>query len=209
MNLQLALDTCNIKEAIEIIKEVYEYIEIVEIGTPMIIDYGMEPVRRLAGQFGDKMILADTKIMDAGEYEAEKAFLAGAKIVTVMGITNDETIIGAVKAAKRYNGKILADMMCVQKLSERAKKLLEIGVDYICVHTAVDVQKTESPFESLAIVEEVVGSKYCAIAGGINEKSIIKVAKYNPEIVIVGNGITGQKDRRASAKNIHNILCEN
>jgi 3-hexulose-6-phosphate synthase len=206
MKLQLALDTCNTEEALQIVGEVESSIDIVEIGTPMILEYGMEPVRKVSAQYPNKWVIADTKIMDAGEFEAEIAFNAGASIVSVMGITNDETIKGAVKAAKKANGKVLADMMCVTNLEERAKELVELGVDYICVHTAHDVQGTQSPFASLARVQRSVGSKKCAIAGGINKESVNKVIEYNPEVVIVGNGITGQVDKAEVAKTISDIL---
>lgn len=206
MKLQLALDTCNTDEALQIVGEVESSIDIVEIGTPMILEYGMEPVRKVSAQYPNKWVIADTKIMDAGEFEAEIAFNAGASIVSVMGITNDETIKGAVKAAKKANGKVLADMMCVTNLEERAKGLVELGVDYICVHTAHDVQGTQSPFASLARVQRSVGSKKCAIAGGINKESVNKVIEYNPEVVIVGNGITGQVDKAKVAKTISDIL---
>lgn len=206
MKLQLALDTCNTAEALQIVGEVESSIDIVEIGTPMILEYGMEPVRKVSAQYPNKWVIADTKIMDAGEFEAEIAFNAGASIVSVMGITNDETIKGAVKAAKKANGRVLADMMCVTNLEERAKELVELGVDYICVHTAHDVQGTQSPFASLARVQRSVGSKKCAIAGGINMESVNKVIEYNPEVVIVGNGITGQVDKAEVAKTISDIL---
>jgi 3-hexulose-6-phosphate synthase len=206
MKLQIALDTCDTKEALAILYDIADYIDVIEIGTPMIIDYGMEPVRAISKEFPNKLVLADTKIMDAGEFEAEIAFKAGAQIVTIMGITHDETIKGAVKAAKNVNGKILADMMCVQNLEERAKELVELGVDYICVHTAFDVQDTQSPFDSLSRVQKTVGSQHSAIAGGININSVDKVVRFKPEIVIVGNGITGQEDRKESAINIKQLL---
>jgi len=206
MKLQIALDTCNTKEALAILHDVADYIDVIEVGTPMIIEYGMEPIRAISKEFTNKLVLADTKIMDAGEFEAELAFKAGAQIVTVMGITHDETIKGAVKAAKNGNGKILADMMCVQNLEERSQELVNLGVDYICVHTAFDVQGTQSPFDSLSRVQRIVGSQHSAIAGGININSVDKVVPFKPEIIIVGNGITGQEDRKESAKNIKQLL---
>lgn len=208
MKLQLALDTCNTEEALNIIQKVYDFVDIVEVGTPIIIHYGMEPVRILKNAYPEKTILADVKIMDAGEYEAKIAFESGADIVTVMGVTHDKTIEGAVKAASEFGGKILADMMTVKNLEERAKQLLELGVHYICVHVGVDAQSTESPFESLKRIQKAVGSEFCAIAGGINQTSVTQVLDYLPGIVIVGNGITGQMDQRESASMIYKLLNE-
>ena len=39
-------------------------------------------------------VLCDAKIMDAGAYEAQLAYDAGADYVTVLGITDDLTIKG-------------------------------------------------------------------------------------------------------------------
>lgn len=41
MKLQLALDLVNIPEAIELIKEVEASIDVVEIGTPVVINEGL------------------------------------------------------------------------------------------------------------------------------------------------------------------------
>ena len=45
----------------------------------------MEPVRRIKERFPCLEVLCDTKIMDAGAYEARLAFEAGADYVTVLG----------------------------------------------------------------------------------------------------------------------------
>lgn len=45
MELQLALDLVNIPEAIELVKEVEEHIDIVEIGTPVVINEGLHAVK--------------------------------------------------------------------------------------------------------------------------------------------------------------------
>ena len=100
MKLQIALDTLTLKECIELLDETKDYIDIVEVGTPFIIEKGMKPVKKFSKRYKDLEILADTKIMDAGELEAEIAFKAGADIVTVLGVTHDETVQGALKAAK-------------------------------------------------------------------------------------------------------------
>ncbi len=207
MKLQLSLDTVDIQTALRIIEKTVESINIVEIGTPMIIEYGMEPVRAVKARFPGLCVLADTKIMDAGAYEAKMAFDAGADIVSVMGFSHDETIAGAVESAKKAGGEILADMMCVPDMAARAKRIVELGARYVCVHTAVDVQSTSDPYEELVVVQKAVGSAHAAIAGGISVKSVGKVLPYKPEIVIVGGGITSQPDIAAAAAAIRKALA--
>ena len=49
MELQLALDLVNISEAKEVVQEVQEYIDIVEIGTPVVINEGLKAVKEIKG----------------------------------------------------------------------------------------------------------------------------------------------------------------
>ena len=60
-------------------------VDIVEIGTPLLIAEGLGAVRAVCSAHPGMIVLADTKIMDAGGYEARLAFEAGADIVTVLG----------------------------------------------------------------------------------------------------------------------------
>ena len=84
MKLQLALDDITLEDAIALVHRVHDYVDIIEIGTPFVIAYGMEAVRVMKKEFPEKELLADLKIMDAGDYEAEEALQAGADYVTVV-----------------------------------------------------------------------------------------------------------------------------
>lgn len=75
MKLQLALDLVNIPQAIELVKEVQEYVDVVEIGTPVVINEGLRAVKEVKEAFLNLTVLADLKIMDAAGYEASKFWL--------------------------------------------------------------------------------------------------------------------------------------
>ncbi len=140
MELQLALDLVNIPEAKDVVREVQDHIDIVEIGTPVVINEGLKAVKEIKESFPSLKVLADLKIMDAGAYEVMKASEAGADIITVLGATDDETIKGAVEEAKKQGTKILVDMINVKEIGKRAEEIDALGVDYICVHTGYDLQ---------------------------------------------------------------------
>jgi len=203
MRLQLALDDISLEDGICLLETLGDTIDIVEVGTPMIIAYGMEAVRTIRRRFPKLTITSDAKIMDAGEYEASQCFEAGADIVTVMGFTHDATVSGAVAAASKFGGAVMADLMCVEDLAERASALKELGVRYACVHTAVDVQNTENPYTALARIRSALPGDHCCIAGGISAQTIPEIAGHNPAIVIVGGGITKAGDPAAVAREIH------
>ena len=207
MKLQIALDTLTLKECIELLDETKDYIDIVEVGTPFIIEKGMKPVKKFSKRYKDLEILADTKIMDAGELEAEIAFKAGADIVTVLGVTHDETVQGALKAAKKYGGKIMIDMIGVNNIEERAKELEDMGVDYICVHTAFDIQSTgHNPLEELKRVNKVITKSKTAVAGGVKLETVDEIVSEGVDVAVVGGAISNASDRVLAAKQIKERL---
>lgn len=140
MKPQLALDLVNIPQAKELVKEVEAYVDIVEIGTPVVINEGLRAVKEIKEAFPNLQVLADLKIMDAGGYEVMKASEAGADIITVLGVSDDSTILGAVQEARKQNKKIMVDMINVKNMEERAQEIDALGVDYICVHSGYDHQ---------------------------------------------------------------------
>ncbi|PFH87777.1 3-hexulose-6-phosphate synthase [Bacillus sp. AFS088145] len=207
MELQLALDLVNIPEAIELVKEVEEYIDIVEIGTPVVINEGLHAVKAVKKAFPNLKVLADLKIMDAAGYEVMKASEAGADIVTILGTAEDMSIKGAVEEAKKQGKKILVDMIAVKDLSGRAKEVDAMGVDYICVHTGYDLQAVgKNSFEDLQTIKGVVKNAKTAIAGGIKLDTLPEVIKVQPDLVIVGGGITGQADKKAAAAKMQQMI---
>ncbi|AKP76519.1 3-hexulose-6-phosphate synthase [Priestia aryabhattai] len=207
MELQLALDLVNISEAKEVVQEVQEYIDIVEIGTPVVINEGLKAVKEIKEAFPSLKVLADLKIMDAGAYEVMKASEAGASIITILGATNDSTIKGAVEEAKKQGTQILVDMINVKNLEQRAKEVDALGVDYICVHTGYDLQaEGETPFEQLQTIKRVVKNAKTAVAGGIKLNTLPEVVQSQPDLVIVGGGITSEKDKRNVAEEMKKVV---
>ncbi|MDQ0245151.1 3-hexulose-6-phosphate synthase [Bacillus songklensis] len=207
MELQLALDLVNIPEAIELVKEVEEHIDIVEIGTPVVINEGLHAVKAVKEAFPNLKVLADLKIMDAAGYEVMKASEAGADIITILGAAEDMSIKGAVEEAKKQGKKILVDMIAVKDLAGRAKEIDAMGVDYICVHTGYDLQAVgQNSFEDLQTIKGVVKNAKTAIAGGIKLETLPEVIKVQPDLVIVGGGITSQADKKAAAAKMQEMI---
>ncbi|KIL50057.1 3-hexulose-6-phosphate synthase [Jeotgalibacillus soli] len=207
MKLQLALDLVNIPQAIELVKEVEEHVDVVEIGTPVVINEGLKAVKELKAAFPNLTVLADLKIMDAAGYEVSQASAAGADIITILGAAEDASIKGAVEEAKKQGKQILVDMIAVKDIATRAKELDELGVDYICVHTGYDLQaQGQNSFEDLATIKSVVKNAKTAVAGGIKLETLPEVIKAQPDLVIVGGGITGQEDKKAAAAKMQELI---
>ncbi len=203
MKLQLALDLCTTDEALALLEQTHDLIDIAEVGTPMIMAEGMSPVRAIKDAYPSLTVLADLKIADAGEHEAKIGFDAGADIVTVLGVVDNATIEGAV----RSGGIVMADTISVVDVAARARELVDLGVDLICVHTAYDRQASGAdPLAELAEVVEAIGPDQSAVAGGINADKAARLLRYRPAVVVVGGSITGAPNVRTAAEEIRGIL---
>lgn len=204
MKLQIALDDITLNDALSLLDKVSSYIDIVEMGTPFIIEYGMESVRTIKKRFPNKILLADLKIMDAGQWETEQALKAGADIVTVLGVTDNLTIEACVAVAEKYGKEIMADLICVSDLKSRIAQLEALNVHIIAVHTGADQQASgRTPLEDLALLSQSCKKSKIAVAGGINRHTIKQYCQFSPDIVIVGSGITHSSNPTEDAQAIY------
>lgn len=207
MELQLAIDLLNKEEAAELANKVKDYVDIVEIGTPIVINEGLPSVQHLDDNIDGVKVLADLKIMDAAGYEVSQAVKYGADVVTILGVAEDASIKGAVEEAHKNNKELLVDMIAVQDLEQRAKELDALGADYIMVHTGYDLQAEGiSPLDSLRKVKSVITSSKLAVAGGIKPDTIEEVAKEEPDLIVVGGGIANADDPVAAAQQCRNAI---
>lgn len=207
MKLQIALDEMKTEDAVKMVEKVRDYIDIIEIGTPLCLDAGNNAVATLKKAFPEKEVLADCKIMDGGYFEAENAIKAGADYVTVCAAADVLTVKGAFKATQDYGKKLVVDMITIENIPAKVAELEEIGVDVLAVHTGADAQAVgREPIEDLKVMKECSKKAKIAVAGGISSKTIEKYVALNPDIVIVGSAIGRAEDPVAEAKAIKEAL---
>lgn len=199
MLLQVALDG-DMQSSLDILAEVVSHVDIAEVGTPLIYREGMFAVRTLKEFYPALTVVADLKIMDAGELEADLAFENGADIVTVLGVASDVTIAGAIKSAHKFGKQVFVDMIQVPYPASRGRDLLKMGCDYLCIHTAYDLAVAgDSPLKTLRHVREELPNASLAVAGGVKLATIDDIASLDPQVVIVGSAITGADSPAATA----------
>ncbi len=206
MKLQVALDFDDMSKCLQVADAIKDEVDIMECGTDTLVRYGMEAVRCLRDRYPDKTILCDQKIMDGGHYFGCMANDFGADIFTVLGVAADETVQGAIAAARERHAKVLVDMCSVPNYKERALQLCSWGADYICIHTPTDQQATHSFHRHVGEIAELIGAQRCAIAGGIDPQKCKYLRRIQPAIVIVGSYITYSEDPLRAVKNIREAL---
>ena len=202
MKLQIAIDLATGAEALEMVGHIRDEIDIVEVGTQLIMKEGMVPVRLIKKTYPNVIVLADTKIVDGGDIECADACEAGADIVTVLALADNETVKAVIDTAHKFGRKAMADLICVTDIQKRARELEAMGIDYVCVHTAVDVQKLgKTPLDDLTELVAAIPPHKTAVAGGINMKTLDAYKALNPAIVIAGGSLT-------NAENLHDAVAE-
>jgi 3-hexulose-6-phosphate synthase/6-phospho-3-hexuloisomerase len=197
--LQLALDILSIKEALEIAKKCAGA-DIFEAGTPLIKSEGLKSVTELKKHFPDKTIVADMKTMDTGYLETEIAAKAKADIVSILAVSDDNTVKDAVKAGKDYGIKVSCDMINVEYPMKRGKELEKLGVDYLSLHLGIDQQKkSKYPYPTLRKLCKEVKIPVSA-GGGLTDKDVPNVIKAGADIIIIGGFITKSTDPTHATK---------
>lgn len=203
MKLQIALDEVTIEQGLLLCEQVREQIDIIEIGTPFLVREGLHAVRAFREHFPEKEILADAKIMDAGEWEAKMCFEAGADYVTVLAVTDLLTIKECVKTAKEFGKQIVADMICVDNFPKRIKELEMAGIVNIAVHTGIDQQMAgRTPLQDLKQIKAYAKQSTVSVAGGIGADTVEQYRLAGADVVIVGGGIAHAEDPVKSARDI-------
>jgi 3-hexulose-6-phosphate synthase / 6-phospho-3-hexuloisomerase len=204
--IQLALDSLDFEQTMNLAEKTAPFIDIFEIGTPCIKHNGVELVKALREKFPDKLLLVDLKTMDAGEYEAAPFYAAGADICTVLGVSGSATIAGVVKAAAAHGAEAQVDLINVNKKLECATDAAALGARIIGVHTGLDAQAAgQTPYADLNAVAGLGLDVRISVAGGINASTVQQVVESGADIIVVGAAIYGAPCPADAARTIRRI----
>lgn len=207
MKLQMAMDDADLSLALRHADEVHDVVDILECGTPLLMREGVHVVTAIKERYPELCVLADSKIMDGGAVESKDICEAGADIVTVLAVSDNATIHEVIATCHQYGRKVMADLMCVEDIPGRARELVDMGVDYVAVHTGVDQQaQGRTPLKDLAELVGSIDPSKAAVAGGVKLSTIADYARLNPGIIIAGGALYNAGDVRAAAREMKEAL---
>ena len=207
MKIQLAVDLTTTKEAVELLEEVAEYVDIIEVGSPLVVSEGLHAVREIRKRYPDKTILADCKIMDGANFIGAMAYDAGADIVTVVAAAHDYTIMEHVRTAHERGKLAEVDMMNIVDIEKRAQELMDMGVDIVCMHASAEALRPNEVFiNRIKRMLSVVPCEKASVANSLNFNTLDRVLVYKPEIVVVSVPILSATDKKSAAKKVREIF---
>jgi 3-hexulose-6-phosphate synthase len=200
---QMALDSLDFDATVALATKVAPHVDILEIGTPCIKHNGIKLVETLRAKFPNNKILVDLKTADAGFYEAEPFFKAGADITTVLGTSDIGTIKGVIDVANKYGKKAQVDLINVADKKALTEQVAKLGAHIIGVHTGLDQQAAgQTPFADLALVASLNLGVEISVAGGVKASTTAQVRDAGASIIVAGAAIYGAADPAASAAEI-------
>ncbi len=200
---QMALDSLDFDATVALATKVAPHVDILEIGTPCIKHNGIELLKTLRAKFPNNKILVDLKTMDAGFYEAEPFYKAGADICTVLGTADIGTIKGVIDVANKYGKMAQVDLINVADKKARTLEVAKLGAHIIGVHTGLDQQAAgQTPFNDLTMVTGLNTGAKVSVAGGVKAATVRQVVDAGADIVVAGAAIYGAADPAASAAEI-------
>ena len=200
---QMALDSLDFDGTVALAAKVAPHVDILEIGTPCIKHNGIKLLEVLRAKFPNNKILVDLKTMDAGFYEAEPFYKAGADICTVLGTADIGTIKGVIDVANKYGKKAQVDLINVADKKTRTLEVAKLGAHIIGVHTGLDQQAAgQTPFNDLAMVAGLGLGVEISVAGGVKASTTQQVKDAGATIIVAGAAIYGATDPAAAATEI-------
>jgi 3-hexulose-6-phosphate synthase len=194
--LQLALDGTDLDAAEALVLDIgAPALTRVEVGTPLLIAEGLPAVRRMRSVVPEAVLVADTKICDAGARIAASAFDAGADVVTVVAAAIDEqTWAGVVESAAGWpNRRVLLDAIgWPVDLATLDRWVAAAGESAVAVEICVHRPKTDpGPFDALIDEVRIERPASYAVAGKMTADLVRPALDAGFETIIVGGAIIG------------------
>lgn len=194
MKLQVAIDRVSLEEAVNLSKRLDGQVDLIEMGTSLVKDYGIEGIKQIRNALSESDLLIDLKTIDEGTYEFKQGFTFGGDVLTVMGASSIETIRACYKVSREYQKTMMIDLLEVNE--EKIKELEEFEEAVFCLHHSIDKVNDWHVLETISTFQKSFPKlKRLAIAGGIdltqakelNQQGLI-------EIIVVGSHITKSKN---------------
>ncbi len=198
----LALDETDGKKALDIVRQVAEYIDAVKINWPLVLTAGPEMITELS-KITD--VICDFKVADIPNTVSlivSNAVKRGAAAVIVHAFTGDDSLRAAVEAADG------AEIYAVTEMShpggkmftaKHAEEMARLGVE--CGADGFIAPATRP--ERIAAIRAIIGDKKILSPGvGAQGGSASSAIKAGADYVIVGRAIYKAEDPAAVAKSI-------
>lgn len=204
--LQIALDSQSLSEALETVREVGDVVDVIEVGTVLCLQDGMEPVRAIRALYPEKTILADTKCADAGKTVAKNCKDAGADWMTVICCATIPTMEAANKQIDELQVELYGDWTF-----DQAEQWKNIGIEQVVYHQSRDALLSGQTWgeKDLDKIKKLVDMGFkVSVTGGLDVNTLDLFKGIKVHAFIAGRGIAKADDPRKAAEDFKKKIEE-
>lgn len=200
--LQLVFDHGKRHEVIRASDEMADYVDIIEIGYPELVTFGLDIVKEIHEAHPNVQLCVDAKVFHGGSGVTRRCFDAGASIVTVLAGAPNPVIQQMVRHAREYGGAIMCNVDGIKRPARRTAEVDALGVNYVSISSGYlmeheyDLHKRDHgsifqlrPLDLAKAVKRNLIHASLAIGTGISTDNIDEVMKLDPGIVMVGRAV--------------------
>jgi 3-hexulose-6-phosphate synthase/6-phospho-3-hexuloisomerase len=208
---QVSLDLTNIEEALRLAEAaVRAGIDWLEAGTPLILAEGLRAVQELKRRFPDHPVVADLKTMDGAGLEAEMMINAGADYVVVMSQAHWASVEEMVRVTHELGAEVMADILNAPQKPEAARKMQDLGVDWIIHHVGYDERNYVQNISPLDEIDDVLEATTLPLqaVGGLSIEQALETIRRGASSIVIGAPLAIQADRFATGDEFEQILAE-
>lgn len=208
--LQIALDVTDLPSALRPLQQAANDIDIIEVGTILVLSEGMRAVREIRALFPDRPILADVRIAEAGSIIARLAFDAGANLVSVVAGASMTTVQQVCSVAEECGGQVQVELSDWYD-ADRARQWRDVGVEHIIIKRSRDREASGDLSwgeGDLARIDELATMGYTVtVTGGVRVKDLPTFAGHPVGIVIAGRSIVNADDPAGAAATMQQAIA--
>src|SRR5687768_11149252 len=194
--IQIALDFLTIEQAIACARlGVQAGVDILEVGTPLIVAQGAGTIGQLKRAFPDYPVLADYKTMDSGGKNNQITHAQGGQYMTVCGNAPDETVRAAVAARRETGVKVVVDLIGCKDVPARARECEQWGVDMVYLHYGADQRRADATRDSTQWLEDVLAAVRIPVGvGTFGVEDGVRAASRGAALVAIGHPVISGED---------------
>ncbi len=188
MKLQVSFDITDLEQAISIAHKIEEHTDIFEVGTLLLYQYGVQSIERFVKEFPNKVIFADTKLVDRAREAIDMMARAQTHWISIMAGAHKDTLQAACTAAHNNNIKVMLDLLDSNAPGQAAMEAKTVGIHSLLIHRLHE----ETDFQLFAEKWEMIrGNTQLPIfvSGAIDRDNVHEFLQLQPDGLVIGSSI--------------------